>query len=102
MDVFDLLKEVVKGIVRAISAHLFRKTFLNKAKTTRRRRKQGGSQKVNFMTTTACTAEAAGKRMTVLPLSYLYPSKRKYMQRSMDFALLTLSLFSKFIIKNYP
>ena len=45
MEFFELLKEVVKGIVRAISAHLFRKTFLDKEKTTRRRRKQGGSHK---------------------------------------------------------
>ena len=45
MDLFDLLKEVLKGMVRAISAHLFRKTFLDKEKTTRRRHKQGGSRK---------------------------------------------------------
>jgi len=44
MDLFDLLKEVIKGIIRAISAHLFRKNFLDKEKTTRRRRKQGGSR----------------------------------------------------------
>ena len=45
-DFFGLFKEVLKGIVRAISAHLFQKTFLNKAKTTRSRDKQkGGSQK---------------------------------------------------------
>lgn len=45
MDIFDLIKEVLKGIVRAMSAHLFQKTFLNKEKTTRRRPKQGGSHK---------------------------------------------------------
>ena len=45
MDIFDLLKEVVKGIVRAISAHLFQKTFLDKEKSTRCRRKQGGFRK---------------------------------------------------------
>lgn len=45
MELFDLLKEVIKGIVRAISAHLFQKIFFNKAKTTRRRQKQGGSHK---------------------------------------------------------
>lgn len=45
MDIFDLIKEVMKGIVRAMSAHLFQKTFLNKEKTTRRRDKQGGSHK---------------------------------------------------------
>jgi len=42
MDIFDLLREVIKGIVRAISAHLFQKIFLNKAKTTRSRDKQKG------------------------------------------------------------
>jgi len=45
MDVFDLLKEVIKGMVRAMTAHLFQKFFLDKEKTTRRRRKRGGSQK---------------------------------------------------------
>lgn len=43
---FEFLKEILKGIVRASSAHLFQKTFLNKEKTTRRRDKQkGGSRK---------------------------------------------------------
>jgi len=42
---FEFSKEVLKGIVRAISAHLFRKTFLDKEKTTQRRDKQGGSHK---------------------------------------------------------
>lgn len=43
---FEFGKEVLKGIVRAISAHLFWKTFLDKEKTTRRRSKQkGGSHK---------------------------------------------------------
>ena len=32
MDIFDLIKEVIKGIVRAVSAHLFQKTFLTKRK----------------------------------------------------------------------
>lgn len=47
MDTFlEFLKEVLKGIVRAISAYVFQKTFLNKKKTTRRRSKQkGGSLK---------------------------------------------------------
>ncbi|MHA6253279.1 hypothetical protein [Oceanobacillus sp. CAU 1775] len=45
MDIFlEFVKEVFKGIVRAISAYLFQKTFLDKEKTTRRRRKQGGSR----------------------------------------------------------
>jgi len=42
---FEFSKEVLKGIVRAMSAHLFQKTFLDKEKTTRRRQKQGGSHK---------------------------------------------------------
>lgn len=42
MDIFDLIKEVIKGIVRAVSAHLFQKTFFDKEKTTRRRSKQKG------------------------------------------------------------
>ena len=45
MEFFDLLKEVTKGIIRAITAHVFQKTFLSKEKTTRRRDKQGGSRK---------------------------------------------------------
>ena len=47
MDNFsEFLKEVLKGVVRAISAYVFQKTFLNKEKTTQRRNKQkGGSLK---------------------------------------------------------
>ncbi|WP_368652869.1 hypothetical protein AB4Y30_14180 [Ornithinibacillus sp. 4-3] len=47
METFlEFLKDVLKGIVRAISAYLFHKTFLNKKKTTQRRQKQkGGSRK---------------------------------------------------------
>ena len=42
---FSFLKEVLKGIVRAISAYLFHKTFLNKEKTTLSRCKhKGGSR----------------------------------------------------------
>lgn len=45
-EIFDLLREVVKGIVRAITAHLFQKLILDKEKTTQRRDKQkGGSRK---------------------------------------------------------
>lgn len=46
MDTFlEFLKDVLKEIVRAISAYLFQKTFLNKEKTTQRRRKyEGGFQ----------------------------------------------------------
>lgn len=47
MEIFlEFLREVFKGIIRAISAHFFRETFLEKKKTTPRRRKQkGGSRK---------------------------------------------------------
>jgi len=39
-------KEVLKGIVRSMSAFLFHKAFLNKEKTTHCRRKhEGGSRK---------------------------------------------------------
>lgn len=42
----EFLKETLKGIVRAISAHLFQKTFLNNEKTTRgRSKRKGGSHK---------------------------------------------------------
>ncbi|MBE1554500.1 hypothetical protein [Sporosarcina limicola] len=46
MELFlEFLKEALKGITRAISAHFFQKTFLNKKKTTPRRRKhKGGSR----------------------------------------------------------
>lgn len=41
-----IIKEVLKGITRAMSAHLFQKTFLDEEKTTRSRSKQkGGSRK---------------------------------------------------------
>ncbi|WP_165589601.1 hypothetical protein [Lederbergia galactosidilytica] len=43
METFlEFLKGILKGIVRAFSAHFFKKTFLEKEKTTRRRRKQKG------------------------------------------------------------
>ena len=47
METFlEFFKEVLKGIVRAISAHTFKKTFLKQKKTTPGRQKQkGGSQK---------------------------------------------------------
>ncbi|HLR41652.1 MAG TPA: hypothetical protein VK067_00250 [Pseudogracilibacillus sp.] len=43
----EFLKEVLKGIVRALSAYVFHKTFLNKEKTTlqRRNKHKGGSRK---------------------------------------------------------
>ncbi|MBW8351898.1 hypothetical protein K0H71_21075 [Bacillus sp. IITD106] len=47
METFlDFLREVLKGIVRAVSAYFFRKYILEHKKTTQRRRKVvGGSQK---------------------------------------------------------
>jgi hypothetical protein len=49
METFlEFLKEVLKGIVRELSAHLFRKSLLDNEKTTPRRRKhKGGSRKNN-------------------------------------------------------
>ncbi|CAM3206780.1 hypothetical protein FITA111629_09925 [Filibacter tadaridae] len=46
MELFlEFLKELLKGITRAISAHFFQKTFLDKKKATPRRRKhKGGSR----------------------------------------------------------
>jgi hypothetical protein len=47
METFpEFLREVLKGIVREIAAHVFRKNVLDNKKTTPRRRKQkGGSQR---------------------------------------------------------
>ncbi|SEN89385.1 hypothetical protein SAMN05192533_12537 [Mesobacillus persicus] len=49
METFlDLIREILKGIVRELSAHFFRKAVIENKKTTPRRRKQkGGSQKNN-------------------------------------------------------
>ncbi|MBE1554204.1 hypothetical protein H4683_001279 [Filibacter limicola] len=49
METFlEFLREVLKGIVREISAFFFRKNVLEKKKTTPRRRKQrGGSRNKN-------------------------------------------------------
>ena len=41
-DFLGIIKEVLKGIVRAFGMYLFQKTFLNKKKTTRCRRKPRG------------------------------------------------------------
>ncbi|MGM7721407.1 hypothetical protein [Metabacillus sp. Hm71] len=47
METFlEFLREVMKGIVREVSAYLFRINVLENKKTTPRRRKQGGSRKV--------------------------------------------------------
>lgn len=47
METFlEFLREVLKGIVRAISTYFFHKAILENKKTTPRRQKQkGGSQK---------------------------------------------------------
>jgi hypothetical protein len=47
METFlEILREVLKGIVREISAYFFRKNVLENEKTTPRRRKhKGGSHK---------------------------------------------------------
>ncbi|MDC3416688.1 hypothetical protein [Aquibacillus salsiterrae] len=47
METFlEFLREVLKGIVREVSAYFFRKYILENKKTTLRRRKQkGGSHK---------------------------------------------------------
>jgi hypothetical protein len=47
METFlEILREVLKGIVREVCAYVFRKNVLDNKKTTLRRRKQkGGSQK---------------------------------------------------------
>ena len=47
METFlEFLGEVLKGFIRAISAHVFQKALLEKKETTQRRRKQkGGSDK---------------------------------------------------------
>lgn len=47
MEIFlEFLKEALKGITRALSAHLFQKAFLDEEKTTQRRDKhKGGSRK---------------------------------------------------------
>jgi hypothetical protein len=46
MEIFlEFLKDVLRGITRAFSAHLFQKIFLDKKKATPRRRKhKGGSR----------------------------------------------------------
>lgn len=44
--ILEIVREVLKGIVREVSAYLFRKNVLDNKKTTLRRRKQkGGSRK---------------------------------------------------------
>ena len=47
METFlEILREVLKGMMREIGAYFFRKTVLDNRKTTLRRRKQkGGSEK---------------------------------------------------------
>lgn len=44
--ILEFLKEALKGITQAVSSYLFRKTFLDKKKTTLRRREpKDGSRK---------------------------------------------------------
>ncbi|MFS0614394.1 hypothetical protein [Lederbergia ruris] len=46
MEILEFLREVLKGIVRAVNAHIFKRTVLEKEKTTLRRQKvKGGSRK---------------------------------------------------------
>ena len=46
MELFlEFVKEALKGVTRVISAHLFQKTFLDKKKSTPRRRKQKGGSR---------------------------------------------------------
>jgi hypothetical protein len=46
METFlEIIREIMKGIVREVAAHFFRKNVLDDKKTTPRRRKQGGSHK---------------------------------------------------------
>ncbi|WP_442596695.1 hypothetical protein [Neobacillus sp. D3-1R] len=46
METFlEFLKEVLKGIVREISAYYFRKSLLETRKPPRRRKVKGGSRK---------------------------------------------------------
>ncbi|WP_339226909.1 hypothetical protein NSQ77_15290 [Oceanobacillus sp. FSL K6-2867] len=47
METFlEFAREVLKGVVRAISAYFFKRTFLERKKTTQRRHKhRGGSQR---------------------------------------------------------
>ena len=41
----EIIREILKGIVREVAAHVFRKNVLDNKKTTPRRRKhRGGSQ----------------------------------------------------------
>jgi hypothetical protein len=49
METFlEFLKEVLKGIIREVCAHLFRKNLLDNEKTTPRRRKQKGGSRKNI------------------------------------------------------
>jgi hypothetical protein len=46
METFlELIREILKGIVRELSAFFFRRNVLENKKTTPRRRKQGGFHK---------------------------------------------------------
>lgn len=46
LDIFlVIIQEILKGIVREVSAYFFRKNVLENKETTRRRKQKGGSQK---------------------------------------------------------
>ncbi|WP_197031416.1 hypothetical protein [Bacillus sp. UNC438CL73TsuS30] len=47
METFlEILREVLKGMLREVAAYFFRKNFLENKKTTRRRKQKGGSPKI--------------------------------------------------------
>ena len=79
----EFSKEVLKGIVRSMSAFIFHKAFLNKEKTTHCRRIRVVLEN-NILTATACTAEAAKRRVDALLFYYLYPFYIKNMQKSIS------------------
>lgn len=48
MEIFlEILREVLKGIVREVAAYFFRKNILENKKTALRRRKQKGGSREN-------------------------------------------------------
>ncbi|MBY0145077.1 hypothetical protein [Neobacillus niacini] len=64
METFlEFLIEVLKGVVREVSAHFVLRSLLDNKKTTSSRSKQkGGSPKEYVLTTTTLTVEAGTKR----------------------------------------
>ncbi|MDR7002752.1 hypothetical protein [Neobacillus niacini] len=43
--ILEILREVLKGMIREVVAYFLRKNILENKKTTRRRKQKGGSQK---------------------------------------------------------